>query len=99
MDMKLGESAARRWLGQFAAEQSGSSGIGKPLTAEHQRIGQYVALFGLQLCPSFLFLFLFGLRDGDTALRLKSPPCSRIRTGFDKPQIQGLNVIFNCLIV
>jgi transposase len=30
-DMKLGQSAVRRWLGQFAAEQSGQSGIGKPL--------------------------------------------------------------------
>ena len=39
-DMKLGQSAVRRWLSQFAAEQSGSSGIGKPLTAEHQRIRQ-----------------------------------------------------------
>ena len=39
-DMRLGESAVRRWLNQFAAEQSGSSGIGKPLTAEHQRIRQ-----------------------------------------------------------
>ena len=33
-------SAVRRWLGQFEAEQSGQSGIGKPLTAEHQRIRQ-----------------------------------------------------------
>jgi transposase len=39
-DMKLGESAVRRWLSQFEAEQSGQSGIGKPLTAEHQRIRQ-----------------------------------------------------------
>ena len=39
-DMKLGETAVRRWLGQFAAEQSGSNAIGKPLTAEHQRIRQ-----------------------------------------------------------
>ena len=39
-DMKLSESAARAWLGQFGAEQSGQSGIGKPLTAEHQRIRQ-----------------------------------------------------------
>jgi len=39
-DMKLGESAGRRWLGQFEAEQSGHSGIGKPLTAEHQCIRQ-----------------------------------------------------------
>ena len=38
--MKLGGSAVRRWLGQFEAEQSGHSGIGKPLTAEHQRIRQ-----------------------------------------------------------
>ena len=37
-DMTLGESAVRRWLEQFEAEQSGQSGIGKPLTAEHQRI-------------------------------------------------------------
>ncbi len=39
-DMTLGESAVRRWLSQLEAEQSGQSGIGKPLTAEHQRIRQ-----------------------------------------------------------
>ena len=39
-DMKLGQSAVRRWVGQLEAEQSGQSGIGKPLTAEHQRIRQ-----------------------------------------------------------
>ena len=39
-DMDLGESAVRRWLGQYEAEQSGQSGICKPLTAEHQRIRQ-----------------------------------------------------------
>ena len=39
-DMKLGASAVRHWLDQFKAEQSGNSGIGKPLTAEHQRIRQ-----------------------------------------------------------
>ena len=39
-DMKLGESAVRHWVGQFEAEQTGQSGIGKPLTAEHQRIRQ-----------------------------------------------------------
>jgi len=39
-DMKLIESAVRRWPGQFEAEQTGQSGIGKPLTAEHQRIRQ-----------------------------------------------------------
>ena len=38
--MKLAGSAARAWLGQFEAEQSGHSGIGKPLKAEHQRIRQ-----------------------------------------------------------
>ena len=35
-DMKLGQSAVRRWLGQFAAEQSGQSGIGKPLTTNRR---------------------------------------------------------------
>lgn len=39
-DMKLGETAVRRWLAQFDAEQMGQPGIGKPLTAEHQRIRQ-----------------------------------------------------------
>ena len=39
-DMELGESAVRRWLSQFEAEQQGQSGIGKPLTVEHQRIRQ-----------------------------------------------------------
>lgn len=39
-DMNLGETAVRRWLAQFAAEQSGQAGIGKPLTAEQQRIRQ-----------------------------------------------------------
>ena len=39
-DMKLGQSAVRRWLGQFEAEQSGQIGIGKQLTEEHQRIRQ-----------------------------------------------------------
>ena len=38
--MKFGDIAFRRWLGLFEAEQSGHSGIGKPLTAEHQRIRQ-----------------------------------------------------------
>ena len=39
-DMSLGATAVRRWLVQFEAEQLGQSGIGKPLTAEHQRIRQ-----------------------------------------------------------
>lgn len=37
-DMKLGDTAVRRWVAQFDAEQLGQSGIGKPLTAEQQRI-------------------------------------------------------------
>jgi transposase len=37
-DMNLGETAVRRWLKQFEAEQTGERGIGKPLTAEQQRI-------------------------------------------------------------
>ena len=39
-DMSLGATAVRRWLVQFEAEQLGQSGIGKLLTAEHQRIRQ-----------------------------------------------------------
>ena len=42
-DMKLGETAVRRWLAQADAEQLGQPGIGKPLTAEHQRIRQLEA--------------------------------------------------------
>ena len=42
-DMKLGETAVRRWLTQFEAEQSGRPGIGKPLTADQQRIRQLEA--------------------------------------------------------
>ena len=39
-DMKLGDTAVRRWVAQFDAEQLGEAGIGKPLTAEQQRIRQ-----------------------------------------------------------
>ena len=39
-DMGLGDTAVRRWLAQFDAEQLGQAGIGKPLTAEQQRIRQ-----------------------------------------------------------
>lgn len=42
-DMNLGETAVRRWLKQVEAEQAGQSGIGKPLTAEQQRIRQLEA--------------------------------------------------------
>ena len=34
-DIKLGESAVRRWAAQLVAEQLGQNDIGKPLTAEH----------------------------------------------------------------
>jgi transposase len=42
-DMKLGETAVRRWLKQVDAEQAGQKSIGKPLTAEQQRIRQLEA--------------------------------------------------------
>ena len=42
-DMGLGETAVRRWLAQVDAEQAGQVGIGKPLTAEQQRIRQLEA--------------------------------------------------------
>jgi len=42
-DMNLGETAVRRWIKQLNAEQAGQSGIGKPLTAEQQRIRQLEA--------------------------------------------------------
>jgi transposase-like protein len=38
--MSIGQTAIRRWLAQYRAEQSGQSGIGKPPTAGRQRIGQ-----------------------------------------------------------
>lgn len=34
--MSIGQTAIRRWLQQYSAEQSGQPGIGKPLTAEQQ---------------------------------------------------------------
>lgn len=39
-ELKLGESAVRRWLKQVQAEQAGQPGIGKPLTPDQQRIRQ-----------------------------------------------------------
>ncbi len=39
-DLNIGETAVRRWLQQYEAEQLGQAGIGKPLTAEQQRIRQ-----------------------------------------------------------
>ncbi len=38
--MDIGQTAIRRWLAQVGAEHSGQPGIGKPLTAEQQRIRQ-----------------------------------------------------------
>ena len=42
-DMKLGETAVRRWLAQVDEEAAGRPGLGKPLTAEQQRIRQLEA--------------------------------------------------------
>lgn len=41
--MQLGETAVRRWLVQVDEEAAGRAGIGKPLTAEQQRIRQLEA--------------------------------------------------------
>jgi len=38
--MHIGQTAIRRWLEQVSTEQNGKPGIGKPLTAEQQRIRQ-----------------------------------------------------------
>lgn len=38
--MSIGPTAIRRWVKQYEAEQNGQPGIGKPLTAEQQRIRQ-----------------------------------------------------------
>lgn len=38
--MDVGETALRRWLTQVDAEHAGERGIGKPLTADQQRIRQ-----------------------------------------------------------
>lgn len=37
-DQQLGETAVRRWLAQYDAEQAGQPGLGNPLTPEQQRI-------------------------------------------------------------
>lgn len=37
-DLDLVDSAVRRWLAQYQAEQSGQPGQGRPLTPEQQRI-------------------------------------------------------------
>lgn len=38
--MNIGPTAIRRWVEQYGQEQNGQPGIGKPLTAEQQRIRQ-----------------------------------------------------------
>lgn len=42
-EMSLVESAVRRWVEQFDEEAAGRSRVGKPLTAEQQRIRQLEA--------------------------------------------------------
>jgi len=41
--MEHSKTAVRRWLAQYNAECAGGPGIGKPLTAEQQRIRQLEA--------------------------------------------------------
>jgi transposase len=41
--MDLGETVVRRWVKQYETELSGQPGVGKPLTAEQQRIRQLEA--------------------------------------------------------
>ena len=41
--LNLGETAVRRWVAQYEAELAGGSGMGKPLTAEQQRIRELEA--------------------------------------------------------
>jgi len=36
--MDIGVTPIRRWMEQYEAEQKGQPGIGKPLTAEQQRM-------------------------------------------------------------
>ena len=38
--MDLGESTVHRWVTQYDAERAGGAGVGKPLTADQQRIRQ-----------------------------------------------------------
>ncbi|MDR8628380.1 transposase, partial [Klebsiella pneumoniae] len=42
-EMKLTESVVRRWVHQLDDESAGRPGIGKPLTAEQQRIRELEA--------------------------------------------------------
>jgi transposase len=38
--MDIGVTAIHRWMEQYEADQKGQPGVGKPLTAEQQRIRQ-----------------------------------------------------------
>lgn len=40
LDLDQSDTAVRRWVQQYKAEQLGEPGIGKPLTSEQQRIRQ-----------------------------------------------------------
>ena len=42
-DMLVGRTSVDRWVAQYLAEKNGQPGIGKPLTAEQQRIRQLEA--------------------------------------------------------
>jgi len=42
-EMRVGDTAVRRWLAQYRAERQGLPGIGKPLTPDQQRIRQLEA--------------------------------------------------------
>jgi transposase len=41
--MDLGETAVQRWIQQYQMELNGQDGLGKPLTAEQQRIRELEA--------------------------------------------------------
>ncbi len=57
--MNIGETAVRRWVAQYDAEQLGQNGIGKPLMAEQQRIrqleGENRQLTGVLPSPAIVF--------------------------------------------
>lgn len=37
-DLKIGETAVRRWIQQYESEQLGGTGIDEPLTADQHRV-------------------------------------------------------------
>lgn len=57
--MNLVQSAVRRWLSQFEAEQAGLSGVGKQITAEQQRLRQ----LELEIRTRSGWLYLAAVRD------------------------------------